>query len=210
MSLPLSDLPHDLPVSTTSPVDSPALVPVRERRFLSKKFLPHLLRIAGLLLVVALGVLAYSFRDRAEQLALLGYPGIFLIAMFSSATVVLPMPGLAVVFAMGGILNPFIVALVAGTGAAIGEITAYIAGVSGQAVIERMDIYERITPYITRFGPWTMFILAAIPNPFFDLAGVAAGVLKMPFWRFFLAIWAGQIIKMSLFAYAGAFSLGWF
>ncbi len=177
---------------------------------MSKQTRTNLLRLAGLVLVIGLGVLAYSFRDQAEQLALLGYPGIFLIAMLSAATIALPMPGLAVVFAMGGVFNPLIVALVAGTGAAIGEMTGYIAGVSGQAVIERMDIYERIAPYIRRFGPWAMFVLAAIPNPFFDLAGVASGVLKMPVWRFFLAVWAGQIIKMLLFAYAGFFSLGWF
>src|SRR5207249_1809390 len=100
------------------------------------------------------------------------------------------------------IFNPFGVGLAAGTGGAIGEMTGYIAGLSGQSVIERMDIYERIAPYIRRFGPWAIFIMAAIPNPFFDLAGIAAGVLKMPAWRFFLAVWAGQIIKMLLIAYA--------
>lgn len=169
----------------------------------------NLLRIAGLVVVIGLGAAAYAFRDQVEKLALLGYPGIFLVAMLSSATVVVPMPGLAIVFAMGGVFNPFVVALVAGTGAAIGEMTGYIAGVSGQAIIERMDIYERIAPYIKKFGPLAIFFLASIPNPAFDLAGIAAGVLKMPVWRFFLAVWGGQIIKMLVFAYAGSFSLGW-
>lgn len=177
---------------------------------MSEQTRTNLLRIGGLVLVIGLGVLAYSFRDQAEKLTLLGYPGIFLVSLLSSATVALPMPGLAVVFAMGGVFNPWLVALVGGTGAAVGELTGYVAGVSGQAIIERMDIYERISPYIKRFGPWAMFVLAALPNPFFDLAGVAAGVLKMPVWRFFVAVWAGQIVKMLVFAHAGSLSLGWF
>lgn len=170
----------------------------------------NLLRIGGLVLVIGLSALIYVFRDQAEQLALLGYPGIFLVALLSNATIIFPAPGAAVVFAMGGIFNPMGVALAAGTGGAIGEMSGYIAGLSGQGVIERMDVYERVAPYVRKYGPWAIFVLAAIPSPFFDLAGVAAGVLKMPVWHFFLAVWAGQIIKMMIFAYAGSLSLGWF
>ena len=87
--------------------------------------------------------------------------------------------------------------------------TGYMAGVAGRATIERMDIYERVAPYVRRYGAWTVFVMAAIPTPFLDLAGIAAGVLKMPAWQFLLAVLAGTTIKMLLFAYAGALSLGW-
>ncbi|MGC1376118.1 MAG: VTT domain-containing protein [Anaerolineales bacterium] len=183
---------------------------MKERLTLSKEAANNLLRIAGLVLAVGLSVLLYAFRDQAVQLALLGYPGIFLVSMFSSATIAVPMPGLAVVFAMGSVFNPFAIALVAGTGAAIGEMTGYIAGVSGQLFIKQTDTYERVAPHIKRFGPGAMFVLAVIPNPFFDFAAMAAGALKMSAWRFFLAEWAGQIIKAFVFAYAGSISLGWF
>lgn len=168
------------------------------------------MRLGGLVLVIGISALIYTFRDQARQLALLGYPGIFLLALLSNATILFPAPGVAVVFAMGGLFNPIGVALAAGTGGAIGELSGYVAGLSGQAVIERMDIYERIAPYIRKYGPWAILVLAAIPNPFFDLAGAAAGVLKMPIGHFFLAAWAGQIIKMFIFAFAGSLSLGWF
>ena len=56
-------------------------------------------------------------------------------------------------------------------------------------------------------GSLTVFILAAIPNPFFDLAGVAAGSLKMPVVRFFIFCWMGEIVKMGIFAFAGASTL---
>jgi len=201
--------PYDPQHPVTSGVEILTII-TKERLTLSKETANSLLRISGLALAVGLSVLLYAFRDQAMQLALLGYPGIFLVSMLSSATIAVPMPGLAVVFAMGSVFNPFAIALVAGTGAAIGEMTGYIAGVSGQMIIKRMDTYERVAPYIKRFGPWAMFILATIPNPLFDLAAMAAGALKMSVWRFFLAEWAGQIIKAFVFAYAGSVSLRWF
>jgi membrane protein YqaA with SNARE-associated domain len=169
----------------------------------------NMLRILGLVAVIGLSALIFALRDQVKVLTALGYPGIFLIAMLSNATVLFPAPGVAVVFAMGGVFHPLGVALAAGTGGAVGELSGYLAGWSGQAVVERMDMYERIAPYIKKYGPFGIAILAAIPNPFFDLAGVAAGALKMPFGWFFLAVWIGQIVKMLMFAYAGSLSLGW-
>jgi len=177
---------------------------------LSQETRTNLLRLAGLILVIGLSATIYIFRDQARSLALLGYPGIFVLAMLSNATILFPAPGVAVVFAMGGLFNPIGVALAAGTGGAIGELSGYVAGLSGQAVIERITLYDRIAPHIKKYGPWAILVLAAIPNPFFDLAGAAAGILKMPIRHFFLAAWAGQIIKMSIFAFAGSLSFGWF
>ncbi len=171
--------------------------------------LTNLLRILALIVVVGITIYVYDIRERIRDFAAYGYPGIFLVALLANATVFLPAPGVAVVFAMGSIFHPFGVALAAGTGGALGELSGYLAGFSGQAVIERTDIYERIGPWIAKYGGWAILAFAAIPNPFFDVAGVAAGVSKMPVWRFLLFCWIGQIIKMSLFALAGAYSINW-
>ena len=168
-----------------------------------------ILRILALAAVVGITVYIYSIRDRVEDFAAYGYPGIFLIAMMANATVFLPAPGVAVVFAMGSIFNPLGVALAAGTGGAIGELSGYLAGFSGQAVVENTKVYNKITPWIEKYGGWAILVLSAIPNPFFDIAGIAAGIAKMSFWRFLLFCWAGQLIKMALFAYAGAYSIDW-
>jgi len=151
----------------------------------------------------------YSIRDHVQDFAAYGYPGIFLIALLANATVFLPAPGVAVVFAMGSIFNPIGVALAAGTGGAIGELSGYLAGFSGQAVVENTLAYEKISPWIQQYGGWAILVLSAIPNPFFDLAGIAAGMGRMKFWRFLIFCWAGQIIKMALFAFAGAYSIDW-
>jgi membrane protein YqaA with SNARE-associated domain len=173
------------------------------------RLLLNILRLVVLLAVVALSIYIYTIRDEAAKFAAYGYPGIFLISMLANATILLPAPGVAVVFAMGGIFPPALVALAAAAGATVGEISAYAAGFSGQAVIERASIYARILPWMRRFGGPTTFILAAVPNPFFDLAGMAAGALRMPFAAFLIWCLLGKVIKMLIFAYTGAQSVEW-
>lgn len=183
---------------------------VRRRAAAPRTDLPTIfLRLAGLLAVVAITVYVYSIRTHVKEFAALGYPGIFLVMLMANATVFIPAPGLAVVFAMGGIFNPLGVGLAAGTGGALGELTGYLAGLSGQAVIERTEIYNRVHPWVENYGGWAILVLSAFPNPFFDLAGIAAGVTKMSLARFLLFCWAGQLIKSTIFALAGAFSLNW-
>lgn len=168
-----------------------------------------LLRIGALIFVIALTVYIYSIRDRAEELAQYGYPGIFLLSILANATIVLPAPGLAIVFAMGGVFSPIGVGLAAGAGATLGELSGYLAGFSGQAVIENRGIYQKIESWMKRYGPATIVVLAFIPSPVFDLAGVAAGALKMPILQFLLWCALGKIPKMVLIAYAGAYSVEW-
>lgn len=167
-------------------------------------------RILALLFVVGISVYIYSIRNEAEQLAAYGYPGIFLLSLLAYATVLLPAPGVAVVFTMGGVFNPFFVALAAGAGAALGELSGYLAGFSGQAAIERADLYQRLSKWMSSNGNLTVLVLSAIPNPFFDLAGVAAGALKMPPKRFLLWCWIGETLKMMMFALAGSTLLKFF
>jgi membrane protein DedA with SNARE-associated domain len=166
-----------------------------------------ILRILAVLAVIGISIYVFSIRDHVNEFAAFGYYGIFFIALLANATVFLPAPGVAIVFAMGSMLNPLGVALAAGAGGAFGELTGYLAGFSGQAVVEKTAAYARIQPWVQKWGGWAVLVLAAIPNPFFDLAGIAAGTLKMPVWKFLLFCWVGQTIKMTAFAYAGAASL---
>lgn len=100
--------------------------------------------------------------------------------------------------------HPVLLAVAAGAGAAIGEMSGYLAGYSGQTIAERTPFMDKLTGWMKRWGGPTIFLLAAIPNPFFDAGGMIAGMLKMPLWKFLLFCVAGKIIKMLLFAYAGA------
>jgi uncharacterized membrane protein YdjX (TVP38/TMEM64 family) len=54
-----------------------------------------------------------------------------------------------------------------------------------------------------RWSDLLILIMAFIPNPFFDLAGIAAGTLKIPVLRFYFFCAIGSILKMLAFAYGG-------
>ena len=168
-----------------------------------------ILRILAVTAVIGISAYVFSIRERVDEFAAYGYPGIFLIALLANATVFLPAPGLAVVFAMGSVFHPLGVALAAGMGGALGELSGYLAGFGGSAVVENTAAYARVQPKVEKWGGWAVMALAAIPNPFFDLAGIAAGASKMPVWKFLLFCWIGQTIKMAAFAYAGNQSLKW-
>lgn len=181
---------------------SPAAHP-RESSFWTSKVFRLL--VFGLVLAISVGI--YGLRDRFAELAALGYFGIFLVSLLGNATIILPAPSLALVFAMGSALPPLLVGPVAGTGEALGELTGYAAGFGGQVVVEDHKTYQRLVAWMQRRGGITVFALSAIPNPFFDLAGIAAGTLRYPIWRFLLACWLGKTIKTTLVAWAGSQSL---
>ncbi|HSB90405.1 MAG TPA: VTT domain-containing protein [Anaerolineales bacterium] len=167
------------------------------------------LRVAALAASIAITAFVFSLRGETERLRAYGYPGIFLLSLLSNATVILPAPGVAFTFAMGALLPPPLVALVAGTGAALGEITGYLAGYSGQGLASGSPFYARLHQWTASYGAWAIVALAFVPNPFFDIAGASAGLLRMRFTTFLAATWVGKVLKMLAFAYAGAASVTW-
>jgi membrane protein YqaA with SNARE-associated domain len=163
-----------------------------------------LFRILVILVVLGLSVAIFSFRDKFAEIAALGYAGIFVVSLLGNATVILPAPSLALVFAMGSALPPLLVGLAAGVGEALGELTGYAAGFGGRAIIEDQKGYQRMAAWMQRRGGITIFVLSVIPNPFFDLAGISAGALHYPVRRFLLFCWLGKTMKTTVVAWAGS------
>lgn len=157
--------------------------------------------------VLGISVAIFVLRERFTELAAIGYPGIFLVSLLGNATIILPAPSLVLVYAMGSALPPGLVGLAAGVGEALGELTGYAAGFAGRAIIEDEKMYERLVTWMEQRGDMTVFVLSLVPNPFFDLAGIAAGTLRYPIWRFLLFCWLGKTIKTALVAWAGCRSI---
>ena len=166
----------------------------------------RLLALGAPALITALIV---AFADKIEHLTALGYMGAFLVMLIGNATVVFPVPGLIFIFALGSALNPWLVALCAGPGAAIGEMSGYLAGFGGVAPVESTALARRFEVWMRNNGMLTVFLLSAIPNPVFDLAGIMAGASKMLPWKFLLAAWAGKTLQSAFIALAGYYSIGW-
>jgi membrane protein YqaA with SNARE-associated domain len=169
-----------------------------------------ILRVLALVFVIGLMVFLFLIRDQVRHLEKYGYLGIFLISIVANATVLIPLPGVFFTSTMGAIFNPFWVAIAAGSGSALGELSGYVLGFSGQTVVARNMWHERIESWMGKYGDITILLLAFIPNPLFDMAGMTAGALKMPIYRFLFWTLIGKTLKMMMFAYGGATISGWF
>jgi membrane protein YqaA with SNARE-associated domain len=162
-------------------------------------------------IALSIGIVAAVLYFSKEIAALhrYGYAGAFIISMLSSATILFPAPGWAIVIAMSRMLDPLTLGIVAGIGSAIGELTGYLAGEGARDILEeRVKETKRVHEFVERFGPAAIFVLAFIPNPLFDVAGFAAGGAEIEWWKFLIATAAGRILRYVLLAMAGALALG--
>lgn len=161
-----------------------------------------LLLLATVLLTIGLVLIP---GDRVAHLGVYGYLGVFVLTLLASASIVLPSPALGVAALAGKSLNPWLVGVVGGMAAGLGEITGYLAGVGGSPFAERSRFYPRVARWVERWGALTILVLAFIPGPVLDLAGIAAGTMRMPFRRFLFACLVGKVARFIVVAWAGHF-----
>lgn len=175
------------------------------------KLSPRILRSSLLILALIFSATIIYFRHSLVQFSQLGIIGIFVISFLGSATVLLPVPSLLATFATGNIYHPFIVGFVAATGAALGEFTGFLAGIGSRALIGKNKlIFTKYKNYIAKYGSLAIFVMAVLPNPFFDIVGITAGIMGVKSIKFFLAVLAGQIVKFTVTAFLGAQSIDLF
>jgi len=160
-----------------------------------------------LLLVIAITAVLFIYQDKVAELGNYGYLSAFLISLVTNASVILPMPGFLILISLAATFNPVLVGLAGATGGVIGEITGYLAGYSGRAVIQNRRLYIRVEGWMKRWGVWAIFVFAVAPFLLFDIAGMVAGALRFPFWKFLLVAWVGKSIKYIGLLVAGAW--GW-
>jgi len=181
--------------------------------WLRKRIIP----LAGLVLAVAIMVvIVYVYWQNPglfEELEAYGYLGAFVISIVLNATIILPVSNMAIMMALGATMPvPTIVGVMGGLGAAIGEMTGYIAGRSGRGLLAKSNIYNRVEGWVRRWGWIAVFVLSVFPFVF-DIVGIIAGALRMPLWKFFIACWLGRTISyvfMVNLAYFGLKSVPWF
>lgn len=140
-----------------------------------------------------------------------GYLGILFVQLISSSTILLPLPGIAVVFVYGTILNPLIVGLFAAVGSALGELTGYAVGYGGHRLIINRDrkVAKKVRSLLHKHNPFfVIMFFSVIPFPF-DIVGVVCGLSKYDVRKFVLAAFAGNWIKLSVIALAGFHGLPW-
>ncbi len=150
----------------------------------------------------------YLLRERISILGNWGYLGAFIVNGISSATIILPAPGGAVIAIMAQDFNPLLIGIAAGLGGTIGGSTAYIAGLinSGRTRnTRRLRWPKRVMKRVMkRFGSIVIFTFALIPFLPGDFASLVAGGVRYPFRRYLIYNGLASMIKMTVIAYMGS------
>jgi membrane protein YqaA with SNARE-associated domain len=140
-----------------------------------------------------------------------GYFGVFLVSLLGSASIFFPLPSTFVVFGAALFLDPLLLGLVGGLGAAIGEFTGYVIGAGGGKIIKRKwkKDFKKAEKMFQKYGGFFIITLfAATPLPD-DIVGILGGTLRYPLKKFFVATLIGKIILHLFLAYAGFYGINW-
>lgn len=139
-----------------------------------------------------------------------GYLGVFLISLFGAMSIFVPIPYTVVIFILGGLpsFDPLLIAVAAGTGAAIGEFSGYLIGVGGSKVIsgrykKRIDF---LTKLFKKYGSIAIFVFALTPLPD-DLLFIPLGIMRYSLLRAFIPAILGKFFSNLIIAYSGRLSL---
>ncbi len=175
------------------------------------------LGILGIVLTILMVAAIIYYNDELQGIQEWGYLGAFVISILGGATIIVPVPMLPVVFALGGAMGSpgdvFLLGLAAAAGEVIGGLTIYLTGQGAGRVISIsknsrvQKAYERMLHFIERRGAIALFLVTFIVNPFFYPAAFACGALRMGLKKFIPVIIIGKIIKCMTVVYAGYFGL---
>lgn len=138
-----------------------------------------------------------------------GYIGIFIVSLVSNGSIIFPVPYLIVIYSLGttNLFNPVLVAIAAGVGATLGELTLYILSSLGRFILpeEYRVRAEKLKVLLGRYGPFVIFILALTPLPD-DIIYPMLGVIRYSVVKTFVSCFFGKAL-LALFIYlAGSYS----
>jgi len=138
-----------------------------------------------------------------------GYFGVFLISLVGSLSIIIPVPYTLLIYVMGGILDPILVAIASGFGSAVGEFSGYALGYYGRAVIskERQRKMEFMVKVFDRYGFFAIFFFALTPLPD-DLLFIPLGIMRYKFIKAFVPSLLGKLFMSFILAYSGHLSIG--
>jgi len=161
------------------------------------------------ILSIVLSSAFYVYRDYLKDASTLGYLGLFVINFASSATFFVSSPAFLTVIAGGQLYSPINVAIVASLGASLGDMLGFAFGHSGRHLAKKkLDKHKTVRfleKHFHRHGMLIIFLMAVIPNPFFDIIGILAGMLNYPPMRFFAIMLIGRFIRYWALAQVGAY-----
>jgi membrane protein YqaA with SNARE-associated domain len=174
----------------------------------------YILGIVGIIITVLMAVAVVYYGEEVREFEQYGYIGAFFISILGGATVIIPVPMLAVVFALGGVMKyTWLVGISAALGELVGAVAIYMTGHgAGTALINSKHgriqaVYDRLLNLMERRGSLTLFAVTSVINPFFYPAAFACGALQFGLRKYIFIVLAGKLIKCMTVVYAGYWGL---
>ena len=159
---------------------------------------------------VIMAVAMLLLRDLMLKMGDWGYLGAFIINGLSSATLVLPAPGGAVIILMARDYDPLLLGITSGLGGAVGSLTAYWVGMQSRNTLERGRLFRFSSRIFGRVGHLILLIGTSIPFIPMDFASIVAGATRYPLRKYMVYTSIGSIIRMTMSTYGASFYFEWF
>ncbi len=177
-----------------------------------KKFTKRRALLLALLFIVIIA-LAAAYFAREELYAMLsnlgklGYLGVFLLSFIGATSVIIPIPYTIILLTISAPqfgFNPLLLAIVAGLGAAVGELVGYGLGYAGRRVVNKKHDrrFNAMLKIFNRFGMPAVFIFALTPLPD-DLLFIPLGLMRYNLWKVFIPCVLGKFLMSLIITHVG-------
>jgi membrane protein YqaA with SNARE-associated domain len=176
-----------------------------------------ILAVAGVVLTIVMFVAIILLEDKVKVMQQWGYLGAFIVSILGGATIIIPVPMLAVVVALASALATPWEAAMLGSSAAAGEVIGaliiyYTGHGAGNAINSPkhsriQKVFNKMVAFIERRGAWALFAVTFIINPLFYPAAFVCGAIKFRLSKFLIVVIIGKLIKCMTVVYAAFYGL---
>jgi membrane protein YqaA with SNARE-associated domain len=180
-------------------VGAPRVPKARHRRHV-------IFAIAGIVFLVAFNVAVFLAPIDYSAFTSFAYLGAFVVTLLANALIAVPIPYIPIVVHIGATADlPALVVFLAALGSVLGESVAFLAGRAELGLVSEQPIYKRLHRVAQRplLAGAVLFAFAAIPNPVFDVGGLAAGAVGVPYRLFFSAVFAARLVRIAAIVWLG-------
>ena len=161
----------------------------------------RIVAFAGTLLLVALiSVAVFVYRDVIAGYASLGYPAIFCVCALLNCGVFGLSPSGLVAVEMSYVYDPLSVALLAGLGAATGEVTSYLLGRESSSVVSSTLLKKASSWSRVKIG-LIAFLASFASGNCSDAMGLVCGRIGKCFAAYMTGVSFAKVLKMFLLVF---------
>ena len=164
------------------------------------------LAIAGVVFLLAFNIAVFLAPIDYGAFTSFAYLGAFIVTLLANALIVIPIPYVPIVAHIGATAAlPWLVVVLGALGSVLGESVAFLAGRAELGLVSEHPIYRRLHRVAQRplLAGIILFAFALPPNPLFDVGGLAAGAVGMPYRVFFVAVFAARLIRLAVIVWLG-------